>query len=77
MPNSTPPEAFSASTRPLAAWTPGAASAAGAASRGRRQNIYNFNSMNQQDTARLVQRISLGRQMKNAARAGTQTTKSA
>ncbi|MFE3229554.1 hypothetical protein [Nocardia sp. NPDC059228] len=76
MSNSTPQTPFSASTRPLATWAPGSVSTAELASSSRRQNVYNFNNLNQQDTARLVQRVNLGRQMKSSAQAGTRTTKS-
>ncbi|GAB0103399.1 hypothetical protein JMUB6875_23720 [Nocardia sp. JMUB6875] len=69
MSNPMTPSAFSASTRPVAAWIPGAASTTGSTPRSGRQKIYNFNNLNQQDTAQLIQRINRGDQMKRSASA--------
>ncbi|PSR68597.1 hypothetical protein C8258_08790 [Nocardia sp. MDA0666] len=76
MSNSTSQTPFSASTRPLAMWTPGSVSPTEFKPSSRRQNVYNFNNLNQEDTARLVQRVNLGRRMKTSAQADTRTTKS-
>ncbi|MFE3191664.1 hypothetical protein ACFXHA_21820 [Nocardia sp. NPDC059240] len=72
MPNSPSPSAFSASTRPLAPWTPGTASPLGSASSGRRQNIYNFNNLDDQ-TASRIKRLNLGRDIRRSAGNATKT----
>ncbi|MFD7846334.1 hypothetical protein ACFV4K_25750 [Nocardia sp. NPDC059764] len=72
MSNSPSPSAFSASTRPLSAWTPGAVITASSTS-SRKQKVYNFNNLNQQDTAQLIQRINRGHRMERSAVTSTRT----
>ncbi len=56
------------STPPLSAWTPGNPSRSGSAASDRGGRLFNFNNLSQAQTAALVKRQNLGRDLKRSAR---------